>query len=87
METGVKQDHLTITLLLVEELLIPLHEPKVTAWNTAQYRPTGSGDRFGKRLPRKLWPELTPVPDASRLDPVIGAVQGVIVDLIGLVVG
>lgn len=57
---------------VVEELLIPLHEPKVTAWNTTQYRPAGPRDRFGKRLPRKVWPELTPVPDASRLDPVMG---------------
>lgn len=57
---------------VIEELLIPLHEPKVLALTAEPYRPAGAEDRFGRRLPRKLWPELTRVPPASRLDPFLG---------------
>jgi len=58
---------------VIEELLIPLHEPKVLTAGRLQYVPDGCQDRFGSRLPKKLWPELTPVPPASVVDPYMGA--------------
>jgi len=57
---------------VAEELLIPLHEPKVLAWSLEEYKPAGSDDSYSKRLPKKMWPDLTPVPQASVLDPVLG---------------
>lgn len=54
---------------VVTDLLIPLHEPKVLAWSDARYEGSGPRDLFCRRLPQSLWPELTPVPSPSRLDP------------------
>jgi len=58
---------------VINELLIPLHEPKILAWTQEQYKPTGERDRFARRIPRKMWVDLSPVPPASILDPVLGA--------------
>ena len=58
---------------VIEELLIPLHQPKVLAWRDVQYQPSGPDDPFAARLPRKMWPELTPVPPKDYLDPYLGA--------------
>jgi len=57
---------------VIEELLIPLHEPKVMSWTFAQYEPTGTNDRFAGRIAKKMWPDLAPVPPASILDSVMG---------------
>jgi hypothetical protein len=57
---------------VVNELLIPLHEPKVLALSTESYKPTRAGDTFARRLPESLWPELIRVPSASKLDRLLG---------------
>jgi len=58
---------------VVDQLLIPLHEPGVLTLTADEYRPQGSDDTYGKRIPQRLWPELTPVPPVSHLDRVMGA--------------
>jgi hypothetical protein len=57
---------------VIDQLLIPLHEPKVLAWTLEQYQPNGARDRFAKRLPSALSVDLAPVPPATLLDPVLG---------------
>jgi hypothetical protein len=57
---------------VVRELLIPLHEPKVLALSTESYVPSSPDDPYGKKLPRSLWPELMRVPNASKLDRLMG---------------
>ncbi len=58
---------------VIDELLIPLHEPGVLTLTTEQYKPSGPDDIYGKRTPKKLWPELTPVPSVTHLDKVMDA--------------
>jgi hypothetical protein len=58
---------------VVQELLIPLHEPKILAWSLNQYIPNGTCDKFASRLLPKVQAELTPVPDPTILDPVLGS--------------
>jgi hypothetical protein len=58
---------------VVNELLIPLHQPKVLTLTAGQYHPADAHDVFARRLPQKLWPELTPVPDVATLDPFMNA--------------
>lgn len=58
---------------VVEELLIPLHEPKVLCWSLERYEPRGSGDRFAQRLPEAMRVDLTPVPPVAALDRWMGA--------------
>ena len=58
---------------VVDELLIPLHEPGVLTLTADEYKPPGADDPYRKRTPRRLWQELTPVPPISHLDRVMGA--------------
>lgn len=58
---------------VIEQLLIPLHEPGVLTLTTDTYQPIGPNDPYGRKTPERLWPELTPVPDPSHLDRVMGA--------------
>jgi len=53
---------------VVDELLIPLHEPKVLALAAEIYKPSGPDDPAGQKLPEELWPELIKVPPAAKLD-------------------
>lgn len=57
---------------VVNNFLIPLHEPKVLAWSLEKYVPKGPHDKFASRILPKLQTELTPVPSAQILDNVIG---------------
>jgi hypothetical protein len=57
---------------VVDNLLIPLHEPKVLAWSLEQYAPEGPHDKFASRILPKLQSELTPVPPAQILDHAMG---------------
>ena len=57
---------------VIEELLIPLHEPKILAWTLEQYKPTSPNDRFAKRLPQHMRQDLSPVPPASIITPILG---------------
>jgi len=56
-----------------EQLFIPLSEPGVLTLTTGTYQPAGANDPYGSKTPERLWPELTPVPDPSHLDRVMGA--------------
>jgi len=58
---------------VVNNLLIPLHEPKTLAWSLEQYLPKGPCDKFASRILPKLQAELTPVPPAHILDPAMGS--------------
>jgi hypothetical protein len=57
---------------VIDELLIPLHEPKILALSIDPYVPRGADDPVGKKLPKDLWPELISVPPTSHLDRVMG---------------
>lgn len=54
---------------VIEELLIPLHEPKVLCWTVQPYTPAGADDRFTRRLPPHKRVDLSPVPPPEFLDP------------------
>ena len=56
----------------VNELLIPLHEPKILAWDFDQYQPKNARDPHAMKLPQHMRVDLTAVPDASILDGLIG---------------
>ena len=58
---------------VIEQLLIPLHEPKILTWTLEQYKPTGSNDHFANRIPQHMVIDLAPVPPASILDSLLGA--------------
>ena len=58
---------------VINELLIPLHQPKVLAGSFDQYNPAGHNDRFTVRLPQHMRQDLCPVPPVSILDSAFGA--------------
>ena len=57
---------------VIEQLLIPLHEPKILSWNLAQYIPKGPNDKYASRINDRMKVDLTAVPDVSTLDGLIG---------------
>ena len=57
---------------VVDELLIPLHQPKILTSRGAQYYPNGPNDRYAARMPHRLWSDLTEVPSPGILDAELG---------------
>ncbi|MAE63638.1 MAG: hypothetical protein CMJ18_05150 [Phycisphaeraceae bacterium] len=56
-----------------QDLLIPLHQPKILAGSMEPYQPTGPDDPVAARIGAVMRPDLTPVPDPTHLDGVLGA--------------
>jgi hypothetical protein len=58
---------------VINELLIPLHQPKILAWNYEQYEPKNNNKSSVNKIIEKMRVDLSQVPDASILDKVMGA--------------
>ena len=57
---------------VIEQLLIPLHEPKILCWSTIPYEFGGQADLIAEKIPPQLRVDLSPVPESTILDDLMG---------------